>query len=173
MTPTRFLTDSSLDFLGRRLRFLGYDVSTLRGARLEELFEAARREQRTVLTTSARHPRRYADVPAIVIARADPAAALRSIALAHAPAGAPFSRCPSCNAALRRRHTLEASGEVPGRVLRTSRWFSDCPSCGKWYWEGSHVVRLRGWLEGALGRSLENGPAEPGAESGGPPRRPG
>ena len=144
----------------------------MRGARLEELFEAARREQRTVLTSSARHPRRYAEVPAIVIARGDPAAALRAIAAAHGPAGPPFSRCPVCNAALRRRHPMEASGEVPGRVLRTSRWFSDCPGCGKWYWEGSHVARLRDWLERALGRPLEDGSANPGAGSGGSPPRP-
>ena len=29
-----------------------------------------------------------------------------------------------------------------------------CPGCGKWYWEGSHVARLRAWLERALGRAI-------------------
>ncbi len=154
MPPARFVTDSSLEFLARRLRFLGYDVITLRGARLEEILERARAEGRTVLTLSARRPRRYADVPAIAVARGDPAAALRALAAAHEPAGDPFSRCGECNGALQRRHAVEAAGEVPARVLRAAAWLSYCPQCGKWYWEGTHVARIRAWLERALGRPL-------------------
>ena len=157
MPPARFITDTSLDLLARRLRNLGYDVATVPGARLEELFEAARREGRTVLTLSARRPRRFADVPALLVPRADPAAALRTLAAGHEPSGPPFSRCPACNVALQRRTALEAAGEVPGRVLRTSPALTYCPHCGKWYWEGSHVARLREWLERALGRPLAGG----------------
>ena len=154
MNAARFVTDTSLDFLARRLRFLGYDVVTLRGARLEELFESAARDGRTVLTLSERHPRRYAAVPALRVERAEPAAAVRSIGGAHAAAGPPFSRCPTCNETLQRRHAFEARGEVPGRVLRSGVPLDYCPMCGKWYWEGSHVARLREWLEQALGRPL-------------------
>ncbi|MBI5711028.1 MAG: hypothetical protein HZC42_12125 [Candidatus Eisenbacteria bacterium] len=158
MPPTRFVTDSSLEFLARRLRFLGYDVLTLRGARLEDLFERARVEGRTVLTTSIRRPRRFADVPALGVARGDAAGSLRALAAAVEPAGPPFSRCAECNTALQRRHSLEASGEVPGRVLRGARALHYCPTCGKWYWQGTHVAKIRAWLERALGRAL--GPPE-------------
>jgi uncharacterized protein with PIN domain len=160
---TRFVTDTSLAFLAHRLVFLGYDVTTLAGARLEDLFEAGRRESRTVLTLSARHPRRFADVAAIVVPREDAAGTLRAIAAAHTPAGPPFSRCAACNAALQTRHPLEARGEVPGRVLRSARPLRYCPVCGKWYWEGSHTERLRAWLAAALGRPLgESSQATPG-----------
>ena len=152
--PARFITDTSLELVAHRLVFLGYDVATLRGARLEELFEAGRRDGRTVLTLSTRHPRRFADVPAIVVPRGDAAGAVRAIAAAHEPAGAPFSRCAPCNRALHTRHPMEARGEVPGRVLRSETVLRYCPVCGKWYWEGSHVARLRVWLEQALGRAL-------------------
>jgi uncharacterized protein len=164
--PARFVTDASLEFLAHRLVFLGYDVAIIRGARLEELFEAARRDARTVLTLSARHPRRFADLAAIVVPRGDGAGALRMVAEAHAPAGPPFSRCAGCNTALQRRHPLEARGEVPGRVLRSAKTLQHCPSCGKWYWEGSHVAHLRVWLERALGRPL---PSTPPADSTSPP----
>jgi hypothetical protein len=164
VTPARFVTDASLEFLARRMRFLGYDVVTLRSARLEELFDAARLEGRTVLTLSPRHPRRFADVPAVRVPREDPAMALRALVADHAPAGDPFSRCPACNRALERRHPLEAQGEVPGRVLRAHRSLRHCPECGKWYWEGTHVARLRAWLEQALGR-----PLPPAADFGEPP----
>ena len=155
MAPTRFVTDSSLEFLAHRLVFLGYDVATLRGARLEEVFEAGRREGRTVLTLSGRHPRRFADVSAIIVPRGAVAGALREIATGHPSSGAPFTRCATCNAALQSRHPMEARGEVPGRVLRRTKAFQYCPVCGKWYWDGSHVARLRDWLERALGRPLE------------------
>lgn len=151
--PGRFVTDSSLALLARRLRLLGYDVLDLGGARLEEVLEVARREGRAVLTTSARHPRRFADVPVRRVSR-DAATAVRGLVQSHAPAGTPFSRCAECNTALQRRHPLEAAGEVPGSVLRRSRTLRFCPGCGRWYWNGSHVARLRSWLEEALGRAL-------------------
>ncbi len=154
MTPDRFFTDSSLDFIARRLRFLGYDVTTVRGARLEELFELAAREGGIVLSRSVRHPRRWGATPQLTLDAAYAAAAVRAISERHVPAGAPFSRCPQCNVALQTRHPLEARGEIPGRVFRSVRTVSTCPHCGKWYWEGTHVARMRAWLEGALGRPL-------------------
>ena len=165
------ITDSALDFLARRMRLLGYDIVTVRGARLEELFEAARREGRMVLRLSPRHPRRYADVASLAVPREDPEAALRGIAAAFEPAGPPFSRCPVCNTALERRHPVEARGEVPGRVLRSGSGLSHCPGCGKWYWEGSHVERMRAWLERVLGRPLTPSAPDRGA-SGAPPGEP-
>ena len=159
MPPSRFITETSLDYLARRLRFLGYDIVTLANTRLEELFAVARRDRRTVLTLSARHPRRFADVGVLSMPRGDPAAALRGIAQVFEPAGPPFSRCAVCNTPLQRRLALEARGEVPGPVAREATHLHHCPTCGKWYWEGSHVDRVREWLERALGRPLEPNPA--------------
>jgi uncharacterized protein with PIN domain len=158
MTPPRFVTDASLEFVARRLRFLGYDVVTHRGARLEELFAAAAAEGRIVLTLSGRHPRRWEAVAAMRLPRGDAAAAVRAVAEAHAPAGAPFSRCPHCNVALRSRSAFEAVGEVPGRVTRAGGPLTWCPSCGRWYWIGTHVGKLVSWLEFATGRPLERPP---------------
>ena len=154
MPPARFITDSSLESLARRLRFLGYDVITLAGARLEEVIAVAQREDRIVLTLSARRPRRWAAVPAITVQRGDEAGALRNLAASCEPTGPPFSRCGECGTALERRHACEAHGEVPGRVLRSALFLHFCPACGKWYWEGTHVAHIREWLERALGRPL-------------------
>ena len=158
MLATRFVTDASLEFVARRLRFLGYDVVTHRGARLEELFEVAAREGRTVLTLSERQPQRWAAVPRVQAARGDAAGTLRAIVSAHAPAGAPFSRCPHCNAALRARSAFEAHGEVPGRVTRAGAPLTWCPGCGRWYWLGTHVAHITSWLEAAIGRPLSELP---------------
>lgn len=154
MPPTRLLTDSALESLARRLRFLGYDVASLPGARLEDVLAVARRDGRTVLTLSTRRPRRWADVPVITVRRGDEAAAVRELAARCVPAGPPFSRCGACGDALERRLAVEARGEVPARVLRSASTLSHCLACGKWYWEGTHVARIREWLERALGRPL-------------------
>jgi uncharacterized protein len=161
VAPTRFVADRSLTALARWLRFLGYDVRTVPGARLEEVFEAARREGRTVLTPSLRRPRRWAGVPALTVARDRDDAEVRRIAAAHEPSGPPFSRCGACGAALETRLPAEARGEVPSRVLRAARELRSCPGCGRWYWEGTHVRAIRAWLERALGRPL--GPGVPRA----------
>lgn len=154
MPGSRFVTDSSLASFARRLRFLGHDVVTLPGARLEDVLAAARREGRTVLTLSTRRPRRWADVPALTVGR-DEAVAVRALAASHPAVDPPFSRCGVCNERLERRLAFEARGEVPGRVLRAGRELRYCPGCGKWYWDGTHVRAIRAWLERALGRPLK------------------
>jgi uncharacterized protein with PIN domain len=154
VAPDRFVTDTSLELLARRLRILGFDVETCPGARLEDLYERARRESRTVLTLSVRHPRRYADVPAIAVPRDDPMAAVRALASEHEAAGAPFSRCALCNLPLVSGSAAEAGGEVPEALRAADAPLRRCPGCGKWYWPGSHVDRLREWLERALGRPI-------------------
>ena len=149
--PTRFVTDSSLEQLARRLRFLGFDVLTHRGARLEELFDDAAREGRTVLTLSSRRPARHADVPVVVVSRADLSDAVRFVVAQHSPATARWSRCPTCNVALQSRSAFEARGEVPSRVTRAGSPLTWCPACGRWFWRGSHVERMERWFEEVLG----------------------
>ncbi len=165
MVPDRFVCESALDEVARRLRVLGFDVRTHRGARLEDLLADARRDDATVLTTSHRHPRRWRDVRVCVVPTTDVAAAVRTVADAFTPASDPFMRCSLCNTALAWRLAFEARGEVPGRVLRTSSHFTYCPGCGKWYWEGSHVRRLRDWLSATLGRPVP-GPIPPSGPPG-------
>ena len=155
MPPTAFVTDTSLDALARRLRVLGYDVISHQGARLDEIIELARLDGRTVLTLSRRRPKGLNAVPLENVPREDLAAAVRSLAGRHEPAGVPFSRCALCNTALEPRHPMEAQGEIPGRVLRGLRSALYCPGCGKWYWRGSHVDRLCRWFTATLGRSVE------------------
>jgi uncharacterized protein len=149
--PLRLAADSSLGFLTRRLRIMGYDVVMASGARLEEVFELAARDGRTVITPSHRRPPRFAAIAAITVPRDDPAAAVRMVVAAGDAGGRPFGRCAACNTPLRPRTPFEAMGEVPSRVLRSARELCDCPGCGRWYWDGSHVARLRAWVARALG----------------------
>lgn len=154
MASRSFLTDDSLALVARRLRALGFDVQLVRGARLEELFAAARDSGRIVLTLSDRRPSRRAGVEVVTLPRGDARAAVRMLAASFEPSGPPFGRCLECNHPLQRRFAAEARGEVPAGVARSAETLRFCPECGRWYWEGSHTARLREWLEAALGRPL-------------------
>jgi uncharacterized protein with PIN domain len=159
--PTRFIADTSLARLGRWLRFLGYDVEILKGARLDEIYAEAARTGRVALTLSTRRPRKPGAAVA-GIERGREAEGLRRLAGRHAPSGPPFSRCVECNTPLDTRNAFEAAGEVPGNVLRENARLRYCRTCGKWYWEGSHVGRMRA----ALDRLLGGAPAGPEAGAG-------
>ena len=152
--PDRFVTDASLAHVARRLRMLGFDIDVHRGARLEELLELARADGRIVLTRSPRRPKRFADVHAVTLP-GELAAAVRTIIAAFTPASAPLRRCPTCNTPLQSRSAFEARGEVPGRVTRTGGPLTFCPSCGRWFWIGSHVAGLRNWTRQELNRQLD------------------
>jgi len=153
MSPGRFVVDRSLEPLARRLRLLGFDVVTVPGARLEALFESARRDGRTVLTTSARHPGRWASVPAVTVAREDPDGAVRAIASLWAPSGPPFGRCSICNLPLGDGAGPDPA-RVPARVRTSGVPLRHCAGCGRVYWSGSHVDRLRRRLAAATGRPV-------------------
>jgi uncharacterized protein with PIN domain len=156
--PDRFLADSSLALVARRLRLLGYDVETLRDADLARLFETARNQGRRVLTTSQRHPRRFADVSAVVVPR-DPLAAVRAIATRFRAAGPPFGRCTACNGVLERRPA--AGSTAPHHIQSVFEVVERCHGCGRCYWPGTHVLRLREWLGGALDPGGVRGRATP------------
>lgn len=158
--PTRFLTDASLEQVARRLRFLGYDVFTHRGSRLEELFVLAAADGRTVLTLSSRQPPRRLPGPVRVVRlpRGDLEGAIRAVTAEHAPSTAAWTRCPNCNSALQTRSAFEARGEVPGRVTRLGVPLRSCSHCGRWFWPGSHVARMNAWFERVLGRPPTEAP---------------
>src|SRR5436190_3015695 len=155
MTEGRFVADSSLQGLARRLRALGYDVLVLEGVRLEEVCRAARLEGRTVLTTSLRVPPPCRWCERFVVARGEEDAGLRALVERYRPGGPAFGRCIRCNVPL--EHTaggsdcLGAPIAPPAGVTVTGR----CPACGRCYWHGSHVERLMSWFERKLGRPVE------------------
>lgn len=64
----------------------------------------------------------------------------------------PFIRCLSCGDILdpveyNSSHFMEIKSRIPEGVLSWCREFSICPGCGKIYWEGSHIKRLKSIVE--------------------------
>jgi uncharacterized protein len=144
--PPRFLCDEMLMGLGRWLRLAGYDTAIAgRGRRDRDLVEQARAEGRMLLTRDRRMVDiRGADERTIVLAGEGIDASARELAR-HLPLDwtlAPLSRCARCNARLERAgRQLVAS--LPSRIHQAGSPVTVCPRCGRLYWEGSHVGRIR------------------------------
>ena len=45
-----------------------------------------------------------------------------------------------------------------GRDVARSGWeLTWCPTCGRWYWPGTHVTRMNAWFERVLGHPIQRG----------------
>ena len=53
------------------------------------------------------------------------------------------SRCSICNGKLAQVSALEVQGRLPEKVAMNPKDFSKCSNCGKVYWEGSHIKRIK------------------------------
>jgi uncharacterized protein with PIN domain len=149
---TRFAVDAMLGRLARWLRVLGYDASYDAGLADPVLVERANAEGRVLLTRDRPllrelHPDRFVEI------RVDePLQQLKAVADAlslQAPAEL-FTRCLLCNTPLEVVPPAEALPLLPPDVRDLPGPVRRCPTCGRLYWDGSHVRRMRNALERAL-----------------------
>lgn len=141
----RFAADAMLGRLARWLRLLGFDCVHDPEMRDRDIVRLALSDGRTILTRDRRLPEewwihqiylvREAELEQQLLElfrRFDLASSLRVL-----------TRCSECNRPLHRIGAAEASQRVPSRLLEVQRDFSECPGCGRVYWEGSHAARIR------------------------------
>lgn len=141
----RFAVDAMLGRLARWLRALGYDTHYRPGIDDHDLVELANREHRVLLTRD-RHlitflrPARGmlidSDVPLVQL---DEVAATCGIR----PTDDLFNRCLLCNTRLRTATRTEIDTLVPERSRSMPGPFLRCPGCGRVYWPGTHIRRMR------------------------------
>ncbi|MGA8711052.1 MAG: Mut7-C RNAse domain-containing protein [Thermoplasmata archaeon] len=156
MTSPRWLADEMVGRLARYLRFVGCDTTYARGLSDDEILSQARADGRVILTRDRN-----------LASRAERSLLLESSTLAdqwravHSaypdlPTEVRFERCSLCNASLDRVSEPPPEPRADGvpwdRFARGLPLFR-CPSCGHYYWEGSHTAdiraRLASWTEGA------------------------
>ncbi len=148
-TERRFAADAMLGRLARWLRLLGFDCTYAPEITDEQIVRLGVADGRTILTRDHRLPEEWwiEDIYVVredgvrkqlveVIQRFDLASLVRVL-----------TRCNDCNRTLRRVARADVSGRVPSRVLELYEGFSECPDCGRVYWEGSHAARIRTLVE--------------------------
>jgi uncharacterized protein with PIN domain len=155
MDELRVLCDEMLVGLGRWLRIAGYDTAIAeRGRRDRDLVEQAHAEHRVLLTRDRRIVEiRHADNRTIVLEGNDIDACAEELVrrLSLDWTRDPLSRCALCNTwlELANRRLLDT---LPPRIRAIGSTVHVCSQCGRLYWEGSHVHRMRRRLARFAGR---------------------
>ncbi|MHC4128147.1 MAG: Mut7-C RNAse domain-containing protein [Planctomycetota bacterium] len=150
--PPRFMADAMLGRLARWLRILGIDTAYEAHIDDGDLVRRAVGQRRIILTRDRRLPDEWRVSGIHVLEAEAPMAQLREIEAVFAIRrdARPFTRCSRCNTPLDAAARDDVRGEVPARVLLGHERFLRCPGCHRIYWSGSHVVRIRRALDGAL-----------------------
>lgn len=144
----RFLVDSMLGNVARKMRILGYDAVYSADMPDQQILEQAARSGRIIITRDAELSRRAAkmSVPTIPVAGNPEPLAMSEIirALNITPdISGESARCTICNGDTARITGEEAGGRVPDGVRRRTGLFWECRECRHVYWEGTHIRNLR------------------------------
>jgi uncharacterized protein with PIN domain len=144
----RFLADSMLGRLAKWLRVMGYDTHYQSFYR-EDVIEQFSREGRILLSRHKPTVERYSNS---LLIRADHVKdQLQEVR--HSGALAPqgckwFSRCLICNVSLIDAEPKDVSENVPEYIFHQNiTGIRFCPSCGRYFWPGSHRERMIRQLE--------------------------
>jgi len=148
----RFAVDAMLGRLARWLRLLGFDAWYEPDVPDERLVRRALDDERWILTRDRALPVEWRAPRIHLVAAETPFAQLREVvgAFGLGARARPFARCSRCNAELVPLSAAEAEQRVPARVRERHQRFLACPACGRTYWEGTHVARIRRVLERTL-----------------------
>ena len=145
----KFLADNMLGKLAKWLRFLGYDTLYPTVKTDDELIEICQREQRILLTRDkelVKSHQKLKGIPAVYYIESDELdlqleQLIQTLNLEFGDAI--LSRCAECNAHITEISKAQAKGQVPTGVYERQTKFWHCPSCDKYYWQGSHFDKIQ------------------------------
>jgi uncharacterized protein with PIN domain len=146
----RFLADCNVGRLARWLRALGYDADYEALLPDPQIVARALAEGRVLLSRDAGMMRRrvIADgsVRAILLRDDRVEGQLRQVisdlGLEVGRGSRALTRCLACNLELEPRLKSLVLDRLPPHVRMTQSRFSQCPSCSRVYWPGTHWARM-------------------------------
>ena len=149
----KFIVDSMLGRLARWLRLLGCDTLYYPSIEDRRLIRIASEEDRVLITRDTRLVKMRGLKHFLLLHENDPFEQLKKVIITFNlnPSGLrkggfetrPYSRCSLCNTPLESIPKEHAKPHVPEYVYQTSESFKQCPTCGKFYWKGTHPEKLR------------------------------
>ena len=151
--PLKFVVDANLGKLAKWLRIAGYDALFATNIDDDSLIRIGLQDERVVLTKDTHIPRRRVATSGklkVLLIKYDKvmdqlkqvAQALALDLKAHL-----LSRCIRCNQPLVPTTKEEIQDMVPAYVFTTQFRFSQCPTCGRVYWQGTHWDNMERELE--------------------------
>ncbi|MCX7911568.1 MAG: Mut7-C RNAse domain-containing protein [Dehalococcoidales bacterium] len=151
------MVDHNVGRLLRWLRMMGYDSVFFSGDDDGHMVKRALAEGRIILTRDRaimlRRVVRNGRVRAVLIENPEPEKQMLQLAAtidlkSHFR---PFTLCLECNRPLVARSREEVDGRVPPYVFQTQNSYTECPSCHRIYWRGTHWEAMVRKLEKFLG----------------------
>ena len=149
----RFAADRMLGKLAKWLRILGYDTLYSRTLSNEK-FLALADEGRILLSRNTRLLGKMAPDRLIFVEANDPRVQLQNLICLLGLKPDPdrfFGRCTVCNGRLEALKAEDVIGKVPDYIWTSHTRFSECRSCRRIYWPGSHLARSRREIGRLLG----------------------
>lgn len=144
MNPPQFMVDVNVGKLARWLRAMGYDAVLFRHRDDNQMVRQALAEGRVILTKDGEISQRRVvangQLRVLHITSDEVMAQLHQVVktLSLNSHHRPFTRCLECNLPLEPRQKEAVRELVPPYVFRTQQDFSQCPGCGRIYWQGTH-----------------------------------
>jgi uncharacterized protein with PIN domain len=149
----KFICDDNLGKLASYLRILGFDTYFDETIDDNSLLQTASVEKRTLLTRDTKLASRSHPYGFHLIEDDDPLTQLRfvvtELAIKVEPANL-FNRCSRCNELCVVVDKDKVSEEVFPFILKTQDIIKRCPSCGRYYWKGSHYKEILRKLKSAI-----------------------
>lgn len=131
--------------LARWLRILGFDVFFDCRVDDDQLLQLARREARVLLTKDRELA---AKGGYLVMGKTWEEEVEEIIKVFHLENSLkPFTRCPVCNGELKEIDRETARRLVPPLAFQRATRFSICKECGRVYWDGTHMIRMKNVLD--------------------------
>lgn len=147
LVPLRFLCDEMLRGVGDWLRIAGYDtVTPQEGLADNAVLDTAIEDNRWLITRDrGLYGLSQAAQYVILLESHDLQGNLYELTrrLGIDWLHRPFSRCKSCNTTLLNKVAPADRHRVPSDILRAKTDLRYCPRCDQFFWEGSHVRRMR------------------------------
>jgi uncharacterized protein with PIN domain len=140
----KFIADNNVGKLARWLRLIGYDTLLFKLKNDSQMIKTALSENRVILTKDTQFMKRRlvtnGKLKTTLIRQDDPKLQVQEVVKTlnlnyHFK---PFSLCLECNRALIARDKEEVQDLVPARVFETQTQYTQCPSCHRIYWQGTH-----------------------------------
>ena len=140
----KFIVDSMLGKLARRLRIMGYDTYFDPKMDDHDILKLSKEEGRSIVTRDTQMAK-IRGAKLFLLRSTDIAEQLKEIsklAKIRLDSSRSFSRCPGCNTPVKDVSKEEVKKIVPKFVYETLNKFSYCPKCKKAYWQGTHYEKL-------------------------------
>ena len=163
-----FVVDVNLGRLARLLRLMGFDTLFSNAYDDDEIVRISEEQNRIALTRDRRLLYAKAVTHGYWVRSVWPSRQVEEVVRRFDLAGRirPFSRCADCNGLIEPVAKDAVADRLEPKTKKYYEKFYRCPSCGKVYWEGSHVGKLRERFQEVIPAASQTGPAAPDGQNG-------